>query len=160
MLDCRATVVHCHSTKSPAILPHASSPAQKLLTSLKGHCTLEAESLLFWPMESLQLLCCLTVSAVAYFPVRWMWTCFKYLYIFRVHFGLPKWVWFATWGSSVIVHSLHLIWMSLCFFLSWCKHWAQIVILCTNNAYLNIYWTQLCMCTLFWLPVNKVHLIL
>lgn len=49
MLDRRATVVHCHSTESAAILLHASSAARQLLTPLTGHglSTVEAEFVLF-----------------------------------------------------------------------------------------------------------------
>lgn len=46
--------------------------------------------MLLWPTESLQLLCCLTVSALASFPVRWMWAWFKYLPLLMVNLGIFK----------------------------------------------------------------------
>lgn len=116
MLDCRAAVVYCQSTESPTILLHASSPARQLLTSLKGHwiCTIEAGFVLLWPVESLQLFCCSTVSAVS--PVKWMWTCFKYSYRFWLILAFSNAKWCSLWWS-LNEHNIQLFWKSLEYFI-------------------------------------------
>lgn len=125
MLDCRATVVHCHSTESPVILLHASSPARKLLTSLKGHRTCTAEFVLFWSIESRQLLfifiCfdCFCCGFISLETVSW----FKYSHLLFWRFQMPDGYDSPHWEVSR--HNLWFIWTELCLFLFLCKHWAD-----------------------------------